>query len=57
MVGDLTMKSSAPRFGHERGLYALACDEEASLHYHIQHEGLLGGLWRLRCYLLGFFGR
>lgn len=38
---------------HLRGLYFIACDEEASLHYGIDTKGFWGMLWRVRCYLKG----
>ncbi len=41
---------------HERGLYALACDEQASAHYTVDTHGLPGWLWRIRCYMKGFMG-
>ena len=42
---------------HQCGLHSLACDEEASFHYGIQHRGISGWLWHTRCYLRGFLGR
>lgn len=39
---------------HRLGLYALACDEEASVHYGIDQHGIDAWLWRLYCYLSGF---
>ena len=57
MDGEAAMRPFASRFGHQRGLYALACDEEASAYYGIEQQGILCWLWRVRCYLLGFFGR
>lgn len=39
---------------HDQGQYALACDQEASEHYGIEHAGIAGRIWRSRCYLNGF---
>jgi hypothetical protein len=44
------------KFGHPRGLYALACDEEACTHYEINTHGVVSLLWKVRCYLRGFMG-
>ncbi len=41
---------------HEMGLHALACDEQASAHYAADTKGLIGWLWRIRCYGKGFMG-
>ncbi len=38
---------------HDRGLYYVACDIEASEHYGIKDKGISAWLWRSRCYLLG----
>lgn len=40
---------------HDRGLYSIACDEEASAHYGIKHQGVSRWAWPMRCYLKGFF--
>lgn len=41
---------------HQRGLFAIACDQEASEHYRIGASGLLARLWRMRCYVRGVLG-
>lgn len=40
---------------HDRGLYSIACDEEASAHYGIKHQGVSRWAWPMRCYLKGLF--
>lgn len=40
---------------HDRGLYGIACDKEASEHYGIGQQGVSTKLWLIRCYLAGFF--
>lgn len=53
MIGLLNLVGFLSR-RHARGLYSLACDIEASLHYGIgEHEAGIR-LWRLRCYASGF---
>jgi hypothetical protein len=42
---------------HELGLYALACDQEASAKYGINESGLGMTMWRARCYIRGFLDR
>lgn len=38
---------------HDRGLYALACEEEANDHYGTTSTSF----WLMRCYLRGVLGR
>ena len=51
--GDGTVLENL-RVRHDRGLYCVACDIEASEHYEIKGTGLSTGLWRMRCYVRGF---
>lgn len=39
---------------HDRGLYSVASDIEASAHYQDRETGLRMGLRRMRCYVRGF---
>ena len=48
--------SSILRSAHDRGLYAIAFDQEASEHYVITSTRLTDAFWKARCYILGFLG-
>ncbi len=41
---------------HARGVYALACDIEASAHYGLSNTGVCASLWRLGRYVRAFLG-
>lgn len=44
------------KWGHDRGLYAVACDIEVADHEKTPQTGIVVTLWRIRCYLRGFVG-
>lgn len=39
---------------HNRGVYNVACDQEASAHYGIPLDTLKHKVWQVRCYVQGF---
>ncbi|WP_425953320.1 hypothetical protein [Ralstonia pseudosolanacearum] len=42
-------------YAHDKGLYAIYCDQEACEHYGISTKGVSAALWELRLYLVGYF--